>query len=100
MFAQSQAQLAAGPHPGKLAAEATLVTGRARIFAASLATNRSNSAPGSPVDRYFAGDAYAMLSVSGLVERPERDGLRWFGIDVNFLNVKVNEGGVVSDRHV
>jgi len=40
-----------------------------------------------------------MLVSLSLVESPNVTAAM-FGIDVNFLNVKVNEGGAVSNRHV
>ena len=88
--AQSQAQLAAG-RTQELAAEATLVTTRAN-FRRIIGDEPEQLAPGSPVDRYLPETLRDAVSLS-LVESPSVTAAM-FGIDVNFLNVKVNEGAL------
>lgn len=88
--AQSQAQLAAG-RTQELAAEATLTTTRAN-FRRIIGDEPDQLAPGSPVDRYLPETLRDAVSLS-LVESPSVTAAM-FGIDVNFLNVKVNEGAL------
>jgi outer membrane protein len=88
--AQSQAQLAAG-RTQELAAEATLTTTRAN-FRRIIGDEPEQLAPGSPVDRYLPETLRDAVSLS-LVESPSVTAAM-FGIDVNFLNVKVNEGAL------
>jgi len=88
--AQSQAQLAAG-RTQELAAEATLATTRAN-FRRIIGNEPEQLAPGSPVDRYLPETLRDAVSLS-LVESPSVTAAM-FGIDVNFLNVKVNEGAL------
>src|ERR1700743_1503394 len=89
--AQPEAQLA----PGKtqqLAAEATLNTTRAN-FRRIIGNEPEALAPGSPVDRYLPGSLPAAVELS-LIENPNVTAAM-FGIDVNFLTVKVNEGALL-----
>jgi outer membrane protein len=88
--AQSQAQLAAG-RTQELAAEATLTTTRAN-FRRIIGDEPEQLAPGSPVDRYLPETLRDAVSLS-LVESPSVTAAM-FGIDVNFLTVKVNEGAL------
>jgi outer membrane protein len=89
--AQSEAQLAAG-RTQLLAAEATLVTTRAN-FRRIIGNEPSQLAPGSPVDRFLPGTLPAAVEL-GLIENPNVTAAM-FGIDVNYLQVKVNEGALL-----
>jgi outer membrane protein len=89
--AQSEAQLAAGKTQ-QLTAEANLVTTRAN-FRRIIGNEPENLAPGSPVDRFLPGTLPAAVDLS-LVENPNVTAAM-FGIDVNFLQVKVNEGALL-----
>jgi outer membrane protein len=89
--AQSEAQLAAGKTQ-LLAAEATLTTTRAN-FRRIIGNEPQNLAPGSPVDRYLPGTLPSAVELS-LVENPNVTAAM-YGIDVNFLQVKVNEGALL-----
>src|SRR6202140_2235883 len=89
--AQSEAQLAAGKTQ-LLAAEATLVTTRAN-FRRIIGNEPEALAPGSPVDRFLPGTLPAAVDLS-LIENPNVTAAM-FGIDVNFLQVKVNEGALL-----
>src|SRR5580700_9717720 len=89
--AQSEAQLAAGKTQ-LLAAEATLVTTRAN-YRRVIGNEPEALAPGSPVDRYLPGSLPAAVELS-LIENPNVTAAM-FGIDVNFLTVKVNEGALL-----
>ena len=86
--AQSQAQLAAG-RTQELAAEATLATTRAN-FRRIIGNEPEQLAPASPVDRYLPETLQGAVDL-GLAENPNVTAAM-FGIDVNFLTVKVNEG--------
>ena len=88
--AQSQAQLAAG-RTQELAAEATLTTTRAN-FRRIIGNEPEQLAPASPVDRYLPETLQGAVDL-GLAENPNVTAAM-FGIDVNFLNVKVNEGAL------
>ena len=88
--AQSQAQLAAG-RTQELAAEATLATTRAN-FRRIIGNEPEQLAPASPVDRYLPETLQGAIDL-GLAENPNVTAAM-FGIDVNFLNVKVNEGAL------
>jgi outer membrane protein len=88
--AQSEAQLAAG-RTQELAAEATLTTTRAN-FRRIIGNEPEQLAPASPVDRYLPGTLQGAIALS-LVENPNVTAAM-YGIDVNFLNVKVNEGAL------
>jgi outer membrane protein len=89
--AQSEAQLAAG-RTQLLAAEATLTTTRAN-FRRIIGNEPQALAPGSPVDRYLPGTLPAAVDLS-LIENPSVTAAM-FGIDVNYLQVKVNEGALL-----
>jgi len=89
--AQSEAQLAAGKTQ-LLTAEANLVTTRAN-FRRIIGNEPENLAPGSPVDRYLPGTLPRAVDL-GLVENPNVTAAM-FGIDVNYLQVKVNEGALL-----
>jgi outer membrane protein len=88
--AQSEAQLAAG-RTQELAAEATLTTTRAN-FRRIIGNEPEQLAPASPVDRYLPNTLAGAIALS-LAENPNVTAAM-FGIDVNFLNVKVNEGAL------
>jgi outer membrane protein len=89
--AQSEAQLAAGKTQ-LLAAEATLTTTRAN-FRRIIGNEPMQLAPGSPVDRFSPGTLPAAVDLS-LVENPNVTAAM-FGIDVNYLQVKINEGALL-----
>src|SRR3984957_5047537 len=89
--AQSEAQLAAG-RTQQLAAEATLTTTRSN-FRRIIGNEPEALAPGSPVDRYLPPSLPASVEVS-LIENPNVTAAM-FGIDVNYLQVKVNEGALL-----
>src|SRR6266404_2254192 len=89
--AQSEAQLAAGKTQ-LLTADANLVTTRAN-FRRIIGNEPEALAPGSPVDRYLPGTLPASVDL-GLVENPNVTAAM-FGIDVNYLQVKVNEGALL-----
>ena len=89
--AQSEAQLAAGK-TAELAAEATLTTTRAN-FRRIIGNEPEQLAPGSPVDRFLPGALPAAVELS-LIENPNVTAAM-FGIDVNYLQVKVNEGALL-----
>ena len=89
--AQSEAQLAAGKTQ-LLAAEATLTTTRAN-FRRIIGNEPEALAPGSPVDRFLPGTLPAAVELS-LIENPNVTAAM-FGIDVNYLQVKVNEGALL-----
>jgi len=88
--AQSEAQLAAG-QTQELAAEANLNTTRAN-FRRIIGNEPSQLAPASPVDRYFPATLREAVNIA-LVENPNVTSAM-YGIDVSFLNVKVNEGAL------
>jgi len=88
--AQSQAQLAAG-RTQLLAAESTLTTTRAN-FRRIIGSDPQNPQPGSPVDRYLPKTLAQAVNM-GLVENPNVTAAM-YGIDVSFLQVKVNEGAL------
>jgi outer membrane protein len=89
--AQAEAQLAAGKTQ-QLAAEATLTTTRAN-FRRIIGNEPEQLAPGSPVDRFLPGTLPSAVDLS-LIENPNVTAAM-FGIDVNFLQVKVNEGALL-----
>jgi outer membrane protein len=89
--AQSEAQLAAGKTQ-ELTAEANLVTTRSN-FRRIIGNEPSNLAPGSPVDRFLPSKLPAAVELS-LVENPNVTAAM-YGIDVNFLTVKINEGALL-----
>ena len=89
--AQSEAQLAAG-RTQALTAESNLNTTRAN-FRRIIGNEPTNLAPGSPVDRFLPATLAAAVEL-GLVEHPNVTAAM-FGIDVNFLQVKVAEGALL-----
>src|SRR6202140_3481737 len=89
--AQSEAQLAAGKTQ-LLTAEANLTTTRAN-FRRIIGNEPVALAPGSLVDRFLPGTLPAPVGLS-LVENPNVTAAM-FGIDVNFLQVKVAEGALL-----
>jgi outer membrane protein len=89
--AQSEAQLAAGKTQ-QLAAEATLTTTRAN-FRRIIGNEPEALAPGSPVDRYLPAALPSAVELT-LIENPNVTAAM-FGIDVNYLQVKVNEGALL-----
>jgi outer membrane protein len=89
--AQSEAQLAAGKTQ-LLTADANLVTTRAN-FRRIIGNEPVALAPGSPVDRFLPGTLPSAVELS-LVENPSVTAAM-YGIDVNFLLVKVNEGALL-----
>src|ERR1700728_3128009 len=89
--AQSEAQLAAGKTQ-LLAAQATLTTTQAN-FRRIIGNEPHALAPGSPVDRYLPASLPAAVELS-LIENTNVTAAM-FGIDVNFLTVKVNEGALL-----
>src|SRR6201996_6694246 len=89
--AQSEAQLAAGKTQ-ELTAESNLVTTRSN-FRRIIGNEPANEAPGSPVDRFLPGSLPAAVELS-LVENPNVTSAM-FGIDVNYLQVKINEGALL-----
>src|SRR5450755_2196187 len=89
--AQSEAQLAAGKTQ-QLTAESNLTTTRSN-FRRIIGNEPEGLAPGSPVDRFLPGTLPAAVDLS-LVENPSVTAAM-FGIDVNYLQVKVNEGALL-----
>src|ERR1700761_4524275 len=89
--AQSEAQLAAGKTQ-ELTAESNLTTTRSN-FRRVIGNEPVNLAPGSPVDRHLPPTLPGAVELS-LVENPNVTA-SMYGIDVNFLQVKVNEGALL-----
>jgi outer membrane protein len=89
--AQSEAQLAAGITQ-QLTAESTLTTTRSN-FRRIIGNEPEALAPGSPVDRFLPGTLPSAVELS-LTENPNVTAAM-FGIDVNYLQVKVNEGALL-----
>jgi outer membrane protein len=89
--AQSEAQLAAGKTQ-ELTAEANLTATRAN-FRRIIGNDPQNLAPGSPVDRYLPGTLPGAVELS-LIENPNVTA-SMYGIDVNFLQVKIAEGALL-----
>ena len=89
--AQSEAQLAAGKTQ-LLTAEANLTTTRAN-FRRIIGNEPEALAPGSPVDRFLPATLPSAVELS-LIENPNVTAAM-FGIDVNYLQVKVNEGALL-----
>ena len=89
--AQSEAQLAAG-RTQQLTAESNLTTTRSN-FRRIIGNEPENLAPGSPVDRFLPGTLPSAVAL-GLIQNPNVTSAM-FGIDVSFLNVKVNEGALL-----
>src|SRR5208282_3863659 len=90
-IAQSEAQLAAG-RTQQLTAEANLVTTGAN-FRRIIGNEASNLAPGSPVDRFLPRTVNASVELS-LIANPNVTAAM-YGIDVNYLQVKINEGALL-----
>jgi outer membrane protein len=89
--AQSEAQLAAGKTQA-LTAESNLTTTRSN-FRRIIGNEPSNLAPGSPVDRFLPPSIASAVNLS-LVENPNVTA-SMYGIDVNYLQVKINEGALL-----
>jgi len=89
--AQSEAQLAAGKTQ-ELTAESNLVTTRSN-FRRIIGKEPENLAPGSPVDRYLPANLPQAVELS-LIENPNVTAAM-YGVDVNFLQVKINEGALL-----
>jgi outer membrane protein len=89
--AQSEAQLAAG-RTQQLQAESNLTTTRSN-FRRIIGNEPQNLAPGSPVDRFLPKTLPSAVELS-LIENPNVTAAM-FGIDVSFLQVKVNEGALL-----
>jgi outer membrane protein len=89
--AQSEAQLAAG-RTQQLQAESNLTTTRSN-FRRIIGNEPVSLAPGSPVDRFLPSALPAAVELS-LTENPNVTAAM-FGIDVNFLQVKINEGALL-----
>ena len=89
--AQSEAQLAAGKTQ-ELTAESNLVTTQAN-YRRVIGNEPVNLAPGSPVDRYLPPTLPQAVELS-LIENPNVTAAM-YGVDVNFLQVKVNEGALL-----
>ncbi|MET4804691.1 TolC family outer membrane protein [Bradyrhizobium sp. LB11.1] len=89
--AQSEAQLAAG-NTQALTAESNLTTTRSN-FRRIIGNEPANLAPGSPVDRFLPGTIASAVNLS-LVENPNVTA-SMYGIDVNYLQVKINEGALL-----
>jgi len=88
---QAEAQLAAGKTQ-QLTAESNLVTTRSN-FRRIVGNDPSNLAPGSPVDRFLPNSQASAVALS-LIENPNVTAAM-FGIDVNYLQVKINEGALL-----
>src|SRR5665213_284849 len=89
--AQSEAQLAAGKTQ-QLTAESNLTTTRSN-FRRIIGIEPENLAPGSPVDRFLPKTLPSVVELS-LIENPNVTAAM-YGIDVSFLQVKVNEGALL-----
>src|SRR6266436_1137203 len=89
--AQSEAQLAAGKTQ-ELTAESNLNTTRSN-FRRIIGNEPTQLAPGSPVDRFLPGTLPGAVDL-GLTENPTVTAAM-FGIDVNYLQVKINEGALL-----
>lgn len=89
--AQSEAQLAAGKTQ-LLTAEANLTTTRSN-FRRIIGNEPVALAPGSPVDRFLPGTLPSAVDL-GLTQNPNVTAAM-FGIDVSYLQVRVNEGALL-----
>jgi outer membrane protein len=89
--AQSEAQLAAG-RTQQLTAESNLTTTRSN-FRRIIGSEPTNLAPGSPVDRYLPSTLQQAIELA-LIENPNVTAAM-YGIDVNFLQVKIAEGALL-----
>jgi outer membrane protein len=88
--AQAEAQLAAG-QSSMLAAESQLTTSKAN-YRQVIGVEPVNLAPGSPVDRFSPRTLQGAID-QGLIENPNVTAAM-YGIDVAFLQVKINEGAL------
>lgn len=88
--AQSEAQLAAGKTQ-QLAADSTLTTTRAN-YRRIIGNDPAQLAPGSPVDRFLPATLASAVDL-GLTQNPNVTAAM-YGIDVSYLQVKVNEGAL------
>src|SRR3954462_6971044 len=89
--AQSEAQLAAG-RTQQLTAESNLTTTRSN-FRRIIGNEPEQLAPGSPVDRFLPATLPASVDL-GLTQNPNVTAAM-FGIDVSYLQTKVNEGALL-----
>jgi len=89
--AQSEAQLAAGKTQ-ELTAESNLTTTRAK-YRQIIGNDPQGLAPASPVDRFLPPSLPASVEVS-LIENPNVTAAM-FGVDINFLQVKIKEGALL-----
>jgi outer membrane protein len=89
--AQSEAQLAAG-RTQLLTAESTLTTTKSN-FRRIIGNEPEGLAPGSPVDRFLPSTLPGAVELS-LIQNPNVTA-SMFGIDVNYLQVKINEGALL-----
>ena len=89
--AQSEAQLAAGKTQ-QLTAESNLVTTRSK-FRQVIGNEPEALAPGSPVDRFLPSTLPSAVELS-LTQHPNVTAAM-FGIDVQHLTVKINEGALL-----
>jgi outer membrane protein len=88
--AQAEAQLAAG-QSAMLAAESTLNTSKAN-YRQVIGVEPVGLAPGAPVDRFGPRTLQTAVD-TGLVENPNVTSAM-YGIDVAYLQVKINEGAL------
>ena len=89
--AQSEAQLAAG-RTQQLTAESNLTATRSN-FRRIIGNDPENLAPGSPVDRYLPPSLQQSIETA-LTESPSVTSAM-YGIDVQYLQVKINEGALL-----
>ena len=89
--AQSEAQLAAGKTQ-ELQSESNLNTTRSN-YRRIIGSEPQNLAPGSPVDRFLPPSLTQAVDLS-LIENPNVTAAM-YGVDVNFLTVKINEGALL-----
>jgi outer membrane protein len=89
--AEAEAQLAAGKTQ-QLTAEANLTT-TASNYRRIIGDEPKQLAPGSPIDRFLPATLPAAVTL-GLVQNPNVTAAM-FGIDVNYLQVKIAEGALL-----
>jgi len=89
--AQSEAQLAAG-RTQQLTAESNLTATRSN-FRRIIGNDPENLAPGSPVDRYLPPTLQQSIETA-LTESPSVTSAM-YGIDVQYLDVKIKEGALL-----
>ncbi|MGJ5181060.1 TolC family outer membrane protein [Bradyrhizobium oligotrophicum] len=89
--AQSEAQLAAG-RTQQLTAEANLTATRSN-FRRIIGSEPVNLTPGSPVDRYLPPSLQQAVETA-LTESPAVTSAM-YGIDIQFLTLKINEGALL-----